>query len=213
MDGIEEVIRIRISKIDKLGRAHWVGMLGQPHTGACAFPIANLEVGDELIVALEWKLTAWVPVRIVDSAGRAILPPTQPEPDDEMWVPGMERNNQPISPGDLIIEDIFFTADDGSGQRSKRRPCVVVEISTTEIAFHPIHSAGGALHRSGRGIRLLDWQASGISKSSLVNPDLHRRALDKPMKPTRRIGRLSIRDRDRVLGTSATDQSGNFSTW
>ena len=88
LDGIEEVIRIRISKIDKLGWAPWVGMLGQPHTGAWAFPIANRKVSDELVVALEWKLTAWVPVRIVDSAGGVILPPTQPEPDDEMWVPG-----------------------------------------------------------------------------------------------------------------------------
>jgi hypothetical protein len=200
MDGVEEVIRIRIVKFDKLGRAHWAGMFDQPHTGAWAFPIPDLKVGDELVVALNWQLTAWVPNRIVDAGGRSIVPTTRSDPDEAMWVPGIESDDRPIAPGDLIIEDIVFTADDGSGHRSKRRPCVVVEISTNEVKFHPIHSTGGALHRSGRGIRLIDWQASGISRNSLVNRDLHQRVLDRPLKASRRIGRLSHRDFARIFG-------------
>ena len=48
MDGVEEVIRIRIIKFDKQGRAHWSGMYGQPHSGAWVFPIPDLEVGNDL---------------------------------------------------------------------------------------------------------------------------------------------------------------------
>jgi hypothetical protein len=100
MDGVEEVIRIRIIKFDKQGRAHWSGMYGQPHSGAWVFPIPDLEVGDELVVALEWKLTAWVPNRIVNAGGRSIVRVEKPAFDDEeTWVPGFENSDEPIDIG------------------------------------------------------------------------------------------------------------------
>jgi hypothetical protein len=201
MDGVEEVIRIRIIKFDKLGRAHWMGMYGQPHTGAWAFPIPDLEVGDELVVALEWQLTAWVPKRIVNTGGRSIVQDEKPAPDDEeMWVPGFENSDEPIAIGDLIIENVTFSADDGSGRTSKRRPCVVIAITDSEIRLLPIHSTGGALHRSGWGIRLLDWRMAPLSKNSVVSPDVQSRPVDRPLKPSRRVGRLTERDLGRVLG-------------
>ena len=201
MDGVEEVIRIRIIKFDKLGRAHWMGMYGQPHTGAWAFPIPHLEVGDELVVALEWKLTAWVPNRIVNAGGRSIVQVEKPAfDDDEMWVPGFENSYEPIDIGDLIVENITFSADDGSGRTSKRRPCVVIGITDSEIRLLPIHSTGGALHRSGRGMKLLDWRLAELSKNSVVNPDMKRLPIDQPLKPSRRVGRLTERDLNRVLG-------------
>jgi hypothetical protein len=201
MDGVEEVIRIRIIKFDKLGRAHWSGMYGQPHTGAWAFPIPDLEVGDELVVALEWKLTAWVPNRIVNTGGRSIVQIERPALDDEeMWVPGFENSDEPIAIGDLFIENITFSADDGSGRTSKRRPCVVIAITDSETRLLPIHSTGGALHRSGRGMKLLDWKLARLSKNSVVNPDVQRHSIDRPLKPSRRVGRLTERDLNRVLG-------------
>jgi len=111
MDGVEEVIRIRLVKFDKIGRAHWEGMFGRPHTGAWAFPIADLEVGDELVVALVWKLVAWVPNRIVDTGGRSIVQVGKPAfEDEEMWVPGFENSDESIDVGDLIIENIDLSA-------------------------------------------------------------------------------------------------------
>jgi hypothetical protein len=83
MDGVEEVIRIQVLKFDKLGRAHWAGMYGQPHTGEWRFPSPDLTVDDELVVALEWRLTAWVPTRIVDAGGRSIIEPEPPSADEE----------------------------------------------------------------------------------------------------------------------------------
>ena len=201
MDGVEEVIRIRIIKFDKQGRAHWSGMYGQPHSVAWVFPIPDLEVGDELVVALEWKLTAWVPNRIVNAGGRSIVRVEKPAFDDEeMWVPGFENSDDLIDIGDLIVENITFSADDGSGRTSKRRPCVVVGITDSEIRLLPIHSTGGALHRSGRGMKLLDWRLAQLSKNSVVSPDMKRLPIDRPLRPSRRVGRLSERDLNRVLG-------------
>ena len=201
MDGVEEVIRIRIIKFDKQGRAHWSGMFGQPHTGAWVFPIPDLEVGDELVVALEWKLTAWVPNRIVNAGSRSIVRVEKPAFDDEeMWVPGFEDSDEPIDVGDLIVANITFSADDGSGRTSKRRPCVVIGITDSDIRLLPIHSTGGALHRSGRGMKLLDWRLAQLSKNSVVNPDMKRLPIDRPLKPSRRVGRLTERDLNRILG-------------
>ena len=200
MDGVEEVIRIRIIGIDKRGHARWEGMLGQPHTGRWPFDIADLQPGDELVVAVEWQLTAWVPKRIVDAGGRTIVSPARPETDEEMWVPGMDDDGSPIAPGDLIIEEIPFSADDGSGRHAIRRPCVVVEVRETEILFRPIHSTGGALHKSGRGIKVADWQEAGLANSSVVSPDIHGRMISRPLAPARRVGRLTERDYGRILG-------------
>jgi hypothetical protein len=122
-------------------------MYGQPHTGAWAFPIPDLEVGDELVVALEWKLTAWVPTRIVNTGGRSIVQDEKPALDDEeMWVPGFDNSDEPIAIGDLIIENITFSADDGSGRTSKRRPCVVIAVTDSEIRLLPSWTTGGGAY-------------------------------------------------------------------
>ena len=131
-------------------------------------------MGDEFVVALEWKLTA--------------------------WVTGFENSDDLIDIGDLIVENITFSADDGSGRTSKRRPCVVIAVTDSEIRLLPIHSTGGALHRSGRGMKLLDWRLAQLSKNSVVNPDMKRLPIDRPLKPSRRVGRLTERDLNRILG-------------
>lgn len=67
--------------------------------------------------------------------------------DEEMWVPGFENSDEPIAIGDLIIENITFSADDGSGRTSKRRPCVVIGITDSEVRLLPIHSTERGLNR------------------------------------------------------------------
>jgi hypothetical protein len=122
-----------------------------------------------------------------------------------VWVPGFENSDDPIALGDLIVEEIAFTADNGSGRTSKRRPCVVVGIDADTLRFRAIHSTGGAVHRGGLGITLKDWELAGLSKRSVVNPDIHVRSITRPLAPSRRVGRLSARDAARVLGVNPQD--------
>jgi hypothetical protein len=49
-------------------------------------------------------------------------------------------------------------------------------------------------------MKLLDWRMAPLSKNSVVNPDMQSRPVDRPLKPSRRVGRLTERDLNRVLG-------------
>jgi len=203
----EEVIRIRIEKIDRRGEARWSAMYGETHRGSWRFPVPDLGVGDELVVAVEWRLSAWVPTRIVDSGGRTIIEPERVIEDDEAWSPLTERSEDPIGPGDLIVEVVHFSAPDGTDRTAKKRPCLVVEVGDSEICIRPVHSTGGFLHRSGAGLRLLDWKSAGLANSSVVSADAQYRLVDRPLGPARRIGRLSDRDFERVFGVRRAQQA------
>jgi hypothetical protein len=39
--------------------------------------------------------------------------------DEELWVPGFDNSGEPIAIGDLIIENITSSEDDGSGSTPK----------------------------------------------------------------------------------------------
>ncbi len=69
-------------------------------------------------------------------------------------MPGFENSGEPIAIGDLIIENITFSADDGSGRTSKRRPCVVIGITDSEVRLLPIDSTERDLSRD-----LGNWNA------------------------------------------------------
>jgi len=175
-------------------------MYGETHRGRWRFPIPDLEVGDELVVAVEWRYSAWVPTRIVNAGGRTVVEPERATPEDEAWSPLADRPNHPIEPGDLIVEEVHFSAPDGTDRTAKKRPCLVVEVGTGEICIRPIHSTGGYLHRTGGGLKLLDWELAGLANRSVVGADSQYRLVDRPLGPARRIGRLRDRTCTRVFG-------------
>ena len=74
--------------------------------------------------------------------------------DEDIWVPGFQNSDDPIAIGDLIIENITFSRDDGSGRTSNCRPCVVIGITDSEVRLPPIHSTERDLNRV-----LRDWNA------------------------------------------------------
>lgn len=102
--------------------------------------------------------------------------------------------------GDLVTDLVAFSAADGSGRTKKKRPCLVMEVSDTEIRIRPIHSTGGSLHRTGGGLKLVDWKQANLTNNSVVAAVDEYRFVDGPVNPARRIGRLSDRDFERVFG-------------
>lgn len=199
MAGDEEVIRARIVAIDQRGMARWSAMFGQAHSGEWRFHIPDLGPGDELVIGVRPLNTDWVVTRIVNSGGKAVVKPE--ETDVEMWTPGTDRRRpDPIEPGDLVTDVVAFSADDGSGRTEKKRPCLVVRVSEGELCLRPIHSTGGTLHRTGMGLRLIDWKAANLANNSVVGGTDQFRFIEGPMNPARRIGRLSDRDFFRFFG-------------
>jgi len=204
MNDGEEVIRIRVDGIDDRGLARWSAMYGQGHCGEWRFPIPALEVADELVIAVRPLLATWVPTRIVQSGGKEVVEPRTTD-DEEPWTPQVDRRHRPIEPGDLITDVVVFSASDGSGRTSKKRPCLVMEVGDTEIRVRPIHSTGGSLHRTGGGLRILDWRLANLANNSVVSAEDQYRAVDGPVNPARRIGSLSDRDFERVFGHGRTE--------
>lgn len=199
MTSDEEVIRIWIDRIDDRGMALWSAMFGQRHSGEWRFPIPDLEPGDELVIGVRPLLTSWVPTRVVNAGCRTMI---DVEPvDEEMWTPETDRHPaDPIVPGDLVTEVVAFSAADGSGATAKKRPCLVMEVGEKEVRVRPIHSTGGSLHRTGGGLKLLDWKQANLANNSVVGAIDQFRFVDGPINPSRRIGKISDRDFLRVFG-------------
>jgi len=198
----EEIIGIRVVEHRGGIEWSWKALYDQPHRGIGEFPIHMLEAGAQLTVAVTWLKASWQITRFVNIGDHELFASDEPEfefgPDAQRW---LEIDYaEPISRGDIITEYVPFSASDGSGEFGKVRPCVVVSVSGREIRYRAIHSAGGALHKQGDGVKVRDWSGAGLDNPSVVSLEVRFLLVDGPVSTDRRIGRLSDGDIRRVLG-------------
>lgn len=110
----------------------------------------------------------------------AASPPSANSPADDSPVPSRRRpaltgdeagrfNGDDPLVGSVVIAEIVFEPDDPDHEPgAKRRPCVVIGASPTQLLVRPGYSEGGVRSRDWMSYELRDWRAAGLDKPSWV---------------------------------------------
>lgn len=94
--------------------------------------------------------------------------------------------------GSVVIAEVVFEPDDPDHEPgAKRRPCVVIGVSPSQLLVRPGYSEGGVRSRDWMSCELRDWRAARLDKPSWV--ETGRRRIDRAQADPP-LGRLSDHD-------------------
>lgn len=181
-------------------------------TGRLRVGLTGLQPGDEGVVELAREGLAWVAVRWLE------LPPDIAPAPSSTKLADPEPilvNGHPLPTTSPVPElqdlavgtirrvfhhmDSRSAADRDADQSIKSRPAVVLAIDEVhdqvELCF--VYGTNSAVHRSGRGRRIRDWQAAGFRKPSVASAESEICAISD-LGPV--VGHLTEADLARILG-------------
>lgn len=171
------IIRVRIQDVSA-GKVRWNDLV-TGEAGSASGP-GWLEAGSEAVVEIEPTCRGLRINRVLEPQ-----PPADLDAPSTITVNGSApvaafslseppRGRTGPQPGDVRSAVVRFTsartAERDYGSIAKARPCVVVEVDSRDfVAVRPIYGTNSAARRSGRCLRLKDWRAAGLRKSSVAD--------------------------------------------